>query len=102
MNHECKLKTPDSFSDPQPRYIAYNAHMSIGVAISMIFADASRNDCTFLMKHGSLNRWEAWRTKHADILQKGQPVNDLVNNKYGGDPSRVSDEELNSIIEISQ
>ena len=67
-----------------PREIAYSAEASIKEMLQLLFKDAAAFSCNFeptrnrrILQRG-LNRWEAWRTRQPEILQRGNHINDLI------------------------
>jgi hypothetical protein len=83
------------------RDVAYDGEKSIEAALQLMFRDAERHGCDFEAKNAGLNRWEAWRTHKNDIQSKGAAINDLINGKYRGDASKVTDDDIMGILEPS-
>lgn len=86
------------------REIAYDGQRSISEAVRLMFSDANKNNCNFDPdeEQRALDRWEAWRTNNDAIIRMGDQIDALIKDVHGGDPSAVSDSELNSILGISK
>ena len=96
------------------RKIAYDGEKSIKFALALSFKDALAYDCDFSPeKKGkiiqrALNRWEAWYIKNKKgnyiykrrIVRMGKRIDTLIEKKYKGDPSKVTNAELNAILGI--
>ena len=80
------------------REIAYDAQRSIERALELLYEDAA----TFgfdPQPQRALNRWEAWRTHRADIIEKGKMIDALIE-RHGGWSGGVPNAELNQVLGI--